>query len=80
MTLLLILRRSLPFDQQIHFKNDDFEIIIYTYLGTLIQLTYAYPNHFFSNFTKKYRFSLENIKTDFRSYFVKKYSSGQTDD
>ena len=54
-------------------KNDDFEIILYTFLGTIIQLTYTYPNNFFR---KKYRFSLKNIKTDFRSYLMKKCSSG----
>ena len=45
--------RSLPLDQQLHFKNGDFEIILYTFLVTIIQLTYTYPNHSFQNFTKK---------------------------
>jgi hypothetical protein len=50
--------------EQIHFKNYDFEIILYTFLGNIIQLSYTYPNDFFKDFTKKNSFSLKNIKTD----------------
>ena len=42
-----VICRSLPLDQQIYFINDDFEIILYIFLGTIIQLNYTYPNHFF---------------------------------
>jgi hypothetical protein len=39
--------RSLPLDQQIHFKDDDFEIILYTFIGNIIsfkKLQLFFPN------------------------------------
>jgi hypothetical protein len=66
---LVWLGHSLPLDQQIHFKNDDFKSILYIFLGTIIKFVCTYPDHFCKKFTKKNYFYPKKHKNGFLVIF-----------